>query len=172
MNDKKKRNKKGVPIAVIAIATTIIIVTVAFFIPKNDGSFNYKSLNAYFQVRTFLRSVINEKYEKAFNYVYYYDEFPENGTDISFNDAKKIWCDRILAAKKDNLSEYLAGYGSLDVYLENGELIAMFEAKVSVRGVERQYRTQIKFYEGKIAGISCEQVLTDFEKTISGNLSI
>ena len=172
MNNKKKHCKKGVPITVIAIASTVIIVAVAFLIPKNDGSFNLKSLNTYFQVRTFLRNVVNEKYEKAFESVYYYDNLPENGSSKSYEEAKKTWCGRLKASKDANLAEYMSGFDDLDVYLENNEVVAIFEVKVTVRGVDRQYRTQIKFYDGKIAGISCEEALTDFENTISGNLSI
>ncbi len=170
--NNKKIHKKGIPIAVIAVASTIVIVTVAFFIPKNNGSFNLRSMTAYFQVRTFLRNVISGEYEKAFEYVYYYDETPENGSEKTYDEAKKIWCDRLLSAKENCFSEFLAEYKNLDVFLRDGEIIATFDATVYVRGIDKQYNTQIKFYNDKIAGISCEQVLTDFENTISGNLGI
>ena len=168
-NAKKKNNILKITFAFVLIIAVIFLT--AFFIPKRNGSFNLDSVKGYFQVKNYLDSICNEKYDKAFKNLYYYDYTMEKGSAKSFEEAYDIWHNRVDNLRHDEFSEFLKKYDNLKVYMSDGNLICSVRIYTDVRGVEKVYTTNIPFYEGKIAGISTETYLTELESALSGKLN-
>ncbi|MEG1880785.1 MAG: hypothetical protein RR145_05630, partial [Oscillospiraceae bacterium] len=72
----KNPKKTIIKISAIVLASAFVITVLYFFLPKRNGSFNKESISGYIKVNSFLTAICTDDYEKAFEYVCYYDKTP------------------------------------------------------------------------------------------------
>ncbi|WP_175987360.1 hypothetical protein [Bacillus sp. Marseille-Q1617] len=64
-----------------------------------------------------LENVINQNYNEAFDHVYFFDRASDLEPEISFENAKKEWTDRLTGLRERGI--YLVDYKRLRIYLDD-----------------------------------------------------
>ena len=66
----------------------------------------------------FLTEVTKGNFEQAFDYVYYHDHASDEDVTISYEDAKKIWVDRVKRLKEEGT--YIKSFQELVMRPDDG----------------------------------------------------
>lgn len=160
--------RKGIRLACIILAVVLTVAAVAFFIPKNNGSFNVQAVSGYFTAKSYLDNIIAEKYDRAIEHVYLYEGTYEQKSDKTKQDALAVWQTRIVQAR--GRLDYIGAYQNLKVYLKDGTLCGTVTLTEYVSGVQQICHTELVFKDGKIADITTATVKDDLERNVSGNV--
>jgi hypothetical protein len=159
---KKMRNKI---ISFVSIALVIGALVGIF-----GGSF-LDGRKAQASAKRFLKNLVQENYEKAFEYVHYYDDASDLPPQISNSRAKSIWIDRVKSLK--DKGTYIKGYRDLNIRLDDSYPVGTVTLIVIEQGQEKAVNMDIWFGsfngEWKVGNLyknSSSQ--TDLEKAISG----
>ena len=174
---QKKFNKLWVLIPSFALLLALLVTGIVFFIPRDNTSFSYECFRLRFAVSGFLGDVIDGDFSEAAQSVYFVSA--EDGTPIPTTDALcAAWAKRMTALKDGIRNIYLADYTDLIVRKENGVLSATVTLDVMLQGQTDTFSkapytlTVVETEEGwKIAALTEQELLTDFEKAISGVIS-
>ncbi len=133
--------------AIIAIAVVISLFIGAF------GSAIYKISSNRRAAKTFLENITASNFEKAFQYVSYYDVASDIEPEISYQDAKTIWVRRMNHFKERNI--YVVGYKKLKVWTDDsypegsvmleimdGGRISTYECNIHFNSLKGKWKVQ------------------------------
>jgi hypothetical protein len=159
---KKIRNRI---ISFISIALVIGVLVGIFGGSFMDGRRSQAS------AKKFFKSLAQQNYEQAFEYVHYYDVSSDLTPQISYNRAKSIWIDRVKALKDKGI--YVKGYKDLSVRLDDTYPVGTVSLIIVEEGQEKIVNMNIWFsstLEKWKVGSLYEKVSpeTEIEKAISG----
>lgn len=159
---QKIRNKI---ITFISIALVIGVLAGIF-----GGALKNRILSQY-SANKFLQNLIQENYEQAFKYVYYYDVASDLSPKISNSKAKSIWIDRVKALK--DKGTYVKGYTDLRIRLDDTYPAGTVTLIIVEEGQEKTIEMSVwfgpsygKWKVGSIHGNSAPK--TELENAISG----
>ena len=155
-------------IILIAVAAVVLMVAVVFFVPKNNCAFDFVSFRAKLTAEKYLDALCQQDYAKASRYVCFYDATPEQVAD---GDYTQQWTERAEQLGENRYRFYMAAYDDLNVVVRDGKLYGSANISVIAGGRSMSYETQLLFIDGKIADLNSEQVKTEFEAALSGNIS-
>lgn len=88
-------------------------------------------------VNHFLSSIIEGNYEKAFDYVYYFDHAYDEDVTIKYGDAKEVWISKVKKLKEEGT--YIKSYDHLDLYTDDGYQKGYVKLTVVENGKEKVY---------------------------------
>lgn len=91
----------------------------------------------------FLKNLKEENYEKAFEYVYYFDEASDINPKISYEYAKELWIERVKNLKENGT--YLKDYKILKVEIDDTYAHGSVELTVVENGVQNTYEAYMWF---------------------------
>lgn len=159
---KKVRNKM---IAFIAIALVAGILTGVF-----GGNIRTRE-SATTNANKFFRNLINNNYEDAFQYLYYYDVASDLEPQISFSKAKSIWVNRVMGFKEKGI--YIKKYTNLKVEIDDTyphgkvNLLIVEDGQEKIKEMTLWFGPTNEGWKiGNIYGNSNQE--NEFEKAISG----
>jgi hypothetical protein len=124
-----------------------------------------------FSANKFLKSLVQENYEQAFKYVYYYDVASDLSPQISNKKAKSIWIDRVKTLK--DKGTYIKGYRDLRVRLDDTYPIGTVTLTIVEQGQEKTLEMNIWFGPSygkwKVGNLyEDSRTETELEKAVSG----
>lgn len=171
---KKKRNKTVLRVFCAAVLLAVAVTAVVFFVPKKNGAFGFEQTKTFFEVRAFLKDIASDDLDSAVEKVWFFDsgESVESGTELSEDEAKKIWKDRVSGQKSGEYANYIEDYSDLKVYKKDGEIYASVKLHLRERGVTAYRTTVMRFENGKIYSVADYPVdrLNTLETALSGYL--
>jgi hypothetical protein len=159
---KKIRNKI---ITFTSIALVIGILAGIFGGAVKNRMLSQSSANNFFQ------NLIQENYEQAFRYVYYYDAASDLPPQISYSKAKSIWIDRVKALK--DKGTYVKEYTNLRLRSDDTYPIGTVTLTIVEQGQEKTIQMNVWFgptYRRWKVGCIYEnsEPITELEKAMSG----
>ena len=173
--------KKNLKLILIAVSSTLAVIfavtAVVFFIPRDNTSFSFECFRLRWAVSGFLKDVISEDYEDAFDRVYCTaeDGFPAD----SGEDLRKIWVSRVSSLRSGTDNTYIEDYSGLKVRKENGTFTVTVTLKVIRQGMNDPFYAKgsvltVVYDDGwKISSVSeyTPDLQTPLEKALSGRFS-
>lgn len=138
------------------------------------GFINQENISNYITTRSFLGEVKLGNFERAFNYVDYYDIGDDLKPKTSYEKAKDIWTSRLIKLKQDDI--YLRDYKNLIVYMDDGYPSGKVILLIYNKGIIEEQECLIHF--SKLAGKwKIEDLYFNnsdhvFKKAVSGNVNI
>ncbi|WP_461204901.1 zf-HC2 domain-containing protein [Clostridium sp. DL1XJH146] len=140
------------------------------------------SISAKNSATKFFKNIKEENYEEAFEYLYYYDQASDLPPNISYEDAKEIWINRIKDLKENGT--YLKSYNELQVRIDDSYAIGKLELTLVENGEEKTFETSIWFgptsdiligpiwfRTWKVGNLNDGTEKSEFEKAISGYIT-
>lgn len=88
-------------------------------------------------VKNFMDHVINQEFEKASDYIAFYNEAPDESVRIPKSQAKKIWTVRIKSAQENGL--FIKQYHNLRTWEEDGYPVGEIDLVISSNGETQTY---------------------------------
>lgn len=160
--------RTALKVVLICLGSVIFIAAVVFFIPKENCTFDFVSFRGKLTAEKYLDAVCRQDYAKASKYVYFYDGTPEQP---AAGDYTQEWTERAEQLGENRYRFYLAAYDGLKVVVRDGKLCGSVNISVVAGGRSMSYDTQLLFVDGRIADLNSEQIKTEFEAALSGNVS-
>lgn len=153
----------------IFVVLALIIIIGAIFALSN-----HLIISNYITTRNFLNEVKQGDFERAFNYVGYYDVGDDVKPKTSYEKAKDIWTSRMIKLKQDGI--YLQGYKDLVIYMDNGYPRGKVTLLLSNKGEIEEQKCTIHLSKllnkWKIEDLYFYNSNNIFEKMISGDVNI
>ena len=159
--------RTALKVVFICLGLAIFMAAVVFFIPKEDCTFDFISFRGRITAEKYLDAVCRQDYAKASKYVYFYDGTPEEPAE---GDYSQQWTERAEQLGENRYRFYLAAYDGLKVVVHDGKLCGNVNISVVAGGRSMSYYAQLLFVDGRIADLNSEQVKTEFEAALSGNV--
>lgn len=152
----------------------LIVLSVVFFIPRDNTSFSFECFRLRMTVSGFLKDLEQERYEDAFRSVYC---IGEDGAPVSSDETvEKIWVDRVSALRNSASNTYLADFSHLTVRKVDGVMQVSVLLTVQRQGAKDPFYSDgsviiVVYDDGwKIQSLSSQpaDLQTPFEKAVSG----
>ena len=127
---------------------------------------------AYFEVRSFFKALASDDWDGAAEKVWFFDDAENigNGTELSEEDAEKVWKKRVEEQKNGEYANYLVDFSELKVYKKDGELYADVRLHLRERGVATYRKTTVRLNDGGIYTVADypPEQLNSLESALSG----
>ncbi|UFJ40749.1 hypothetical protein LOK74_22605 [Brevibacillus humidisoli] len=101
------------------------------------------TMSARYQAIRFLDHLTSGQFERAFDYVYYYNRAYDEEVTISEEEARKIWVDRVKRLKEQGT--YVKAYQDLRVWQDDGWVNGRAVLSVVENGGEQRYEVYVAF---------------------------
>lgn len=174
---KKKINKWFVFIPSALVVLAVVITGIVFFVPRDNTSFSYECFRLRLAVSGFLGNLIDGDHASAAEAVQF--RAAESGEVLESTEAlRSLWARRVEDLRKGVRNHHLADYSELSVRKEQGAMIVTVLLDVQLQGQADTFSkdpytlTVVETEDGwKIATLTENSVLTDFERAVSGLIS-
>jgi hypothetical protein len=133
--------EKWVNISVIVIFLVIIGISSVLFVPNIIDNFQVRNA-----AEGVLDHIIEQEYEHAFKYVYYYDQASDLEPIISYDDAKYKWIERVKSLKEDGI--YLVDYTRLRIWQDDGYPMGEVDLVLTING-EKLKKEDVRLWFGR-----------------------
>ncbi|MCX7749660.1 MAG: hypothetical protein N2645_22630 [Clostridia bacterium] len=160
-----KHKKKSRVIIGVSILLFLGVVAGSIFLGAGVGG-------ARSNAKAFFENLKDGNFEKAFEYVYYYDGPADLEPKIQYEKAKDIWLDRVKGLKEQGV--YLKDYENLNVYYDDSYPKGTVELVIRREGKEVKHKVDIWFSKkggwkvGNIYNTDVEKY--DFHEAVSGRI--
>ncbi|MGR3763029.1 hypothetical protein [Rossellomorea sp. NS-SX7] len=121
-----------------------------------------------------LDHVINQHYDKAFEHVYFFDRASDTEPEISYEDAKKKWIERLIDLREQGI--YLVDYDQLRIRLDDtyprGNVNLVF-----MENGERKIKENVSLWfaprenKWKLGNFDYHHDVEEWEHALSGNFN-
>ncbi len=169
---KRARNRNLLRVMCAVLVLAVTVTAVVYFVPRKNGSFGLEQTRAYFEVRSFFKALASDDWDGAAEKVWFFDDAENigNGTELSEEDAEKVWKKRVEEQKNGEYANYLVDFSELKVYKKDGELYADVRLHLRERGVATYRKTTVRLNDGGIYTVADypPEQLNSLESALSG----
>lgn len=155
-------------IVVLVIISLLAFAFIPGFIDKMQSKIAAKGV---------LDNVIEQKYEKSFESIYYFDQATDLEPTIPYEDAKEKWIQRVTELKENGV--YIVDYNQLHVRLDDTYPIGSVDLVIIENG-EKKIKEDVSLWFGfalkeekwKLGNFYYhkDDIEEEWEKTLSGHI--
>ena len=161
----KARGRSRVSYFAIAFVTlTFLIIMIAVTVKPITRYQTHRAATMYYG------HLAAGEFEKAFEYVAYYDRYSDLKPEVPYEDAKQIWVNRVSKMKENGI--YLSKVEKIKVFIDDGYPMGTAYVIIVNKGIENSATQHIHFVNfggWKVQSVrSTSGGLPEFDKTISG----
>lgn len=177
MDNLDPKKKKKILLIVFSFLMTLIVFCVSLFL-FDLGQYGF-DWDTFISVKTgeqFLRLISKNDLNRAFGYLYLYEDDIDNGYQGNREDVKQKWIDRVNSYKENDI--YLESFRKMTVVKNEDDNDDILKLSVEIRIYDqakvRVYMTNMiivkKDGRHMVASISDNDIMDFYEYAISGNI--
>jgi archaellum component FlaF (FlaF/FlaG flagellin family) len=133
--------EKWINVSAIVLFVVVIGILSVIFVPNIIE--NYQVRNA---AKGVLDHVIEQEYEHAFEYVYYYDQASDLEPIISYSDGKNKWVSRVKSLKETGT--FVIDYTHLRIWQDDGYPMGEVDLVLTING-KKVKKEDVRLWFGK-----------------------